>query len=119
MNAPRNRTKPLTSSSRHRPHGSGGTAAPSMPREEQTNLILGILSSFLEEDGLDQLGGYLDHVGFDIGAIRRTQDLPNAWLGHYRLKQGTYDVDRACRDLANFPPIAAEIFRLENVKKGL
>jgi hypothetical protein len=37
----------------------------------------------------------------------------NVIAGHYRLKQGKYDIDRAARDLATFPPIAARIEELK------
>ncbi len=75
--------------------------------EQQKNLILGILNTFLED--LDNLGNYIDHVGFDIGMIADPEELPRAWLGFYRIRRGQYDVDRACNDLAAWPPIAARI----------
>ena len=34
-------------------------------------------------------------------------------LGHYRVKKGCYDIDRAANDLATFPPVAAHIAELE------
>lgn len=83
--------------------------------EEQKNLILGILVDFLEE--IDDLESYARHVGFDFGALRRTEDLLDAWLAHYRIRRGQYDVDRATRDLANWPPIARRIEELQQEQR--
>lgn len=81
---------------------------------EQANMIVALLVDFLEPDMIDRLGNYFQHVRFDLPALRRPQDLVAAWLGHYRIRQGVYDVERAFNDLATFPPVAAEITRLQN-----
>lgn len=75
--------------------------------EEQKSLILGILADFLEE--IDDLEGYAKHVGFDFAVLRRPEDLIDAWLAHYRVRRGEYDVDRALEDLTTWPPIARRI----------
>ena len=75
---------------------------------EQRSMILSILCDFLEEDRIADLGDWVDHVGFDLTALRYPADLPAAWVAHYRLGRG-YDVDRALNDLLTWPPIAAEI----------
>lgn len=75
---------------------------------EQRGMILSILCDFLEEDRIEDFSDWIDHVGFDLTALRYPADLPAAWLGHYR--QGrNYDLDRALNDLLAWPPIAAEI----------
>ena len=38
------------------------------------NLLAGILVDFLEND-LNNLGTYLEHVGFDVGALGKPRDL--------------------------------------------
>jgi len=69
--------------------------------ERQKGLIYNILNMALED--LDHLGPYLDHIGFDIAAIRHPGDLHVAFLGHYRIRPGVYDVERAHQDLLNYP----------------
>ena len=88
---------------------------PQLSLEEQKKIILNILADFCTD--ADELPRFLGHVGYDIGAISHPSQLIPSYLGHCRLKTGTYDVDRACNDLATWPPIAAEIRRLIR-KKG-
>jgi len=75
---------------------------------DQRGIILSILFEFLEDDNIGDLDDWIDHVGFDLTAIRDPADLPAAWLGHYHRGRG-YDVDRALNDLLTWPPIAARI----------
>ena len=75
---------------------------------DQRRIILSILCDFLEEDRIADLGDWLDHVGFDLTALRYPADLSAAWAAHYRLGRG-YDVDRALNDHLTWPPIAARI----------
>jgi hypothetical protein len=56
---------------------------------------------------------------FDLGSVLHISELPSAWLGHYRTKKGVYDVDRACYDLSEFPPVASAIVREMNRKRML
>lgn len=83
---------------------------------DDENLIVGILNSFLEADDWSDFRAYIHHVRFDLCSFHDAKDLIPAWLGHYRLKQGVYDVDRATNDLATFPPIAARIAELKAEK---
>ena len=62
---------------------------------------------------------YFDHVGFDIPALDNSKQIPAAWLGHYRIGQGTYDTDRALLDLTTWPPISRRIFELQQEKLSL
>jgi hypothetical protein len=75
--------------------------------QEQNNIIPRIFDDFCTD--ADTMFRYLKHVGFDFEAISHVQELLPAYLGHYRLRNGTYDVERACNDLATWPPIAAMI----------
>ena len=77
--------------------------------DEQKNLILNTV--FDEEQEPAEFLNYLDHIGFDINAVENTKQLPDAVLGHYRLKQGEYDIDRAAMDLATYGPVAAAIVK--------
>lgn len=86
-----------------------------LPPDTAKNMLEGVLMDFMEND-LENLGPYLKHVGFDIGALGETSDLLPAWLGHYRIGQGTYDTDRAALDLATWPPIARAIFEAQQAK---
>ncbi|MDB2369292.1 hypothetical protein N9V68_01750, partial [Octadecabacter sp.] len=72
--------------------------------------------SILADMTPDQIGPYIAHVGFDVCAITDSTELPAAWVAHYRLGQGTYDLDRACMDLATFPPVSRRIFALQAEK---
>ena len=83
--------------------------------QDDAGLILSLLNDFLEARDHEDLRLYFRHVGFDLGALSRVQDLPAAWLGHYRVKQGVYDIDRAFRDFASYPPIAMEIIRQQRL----
>jgi hypothetical protein len=74
----------------------------------QRNLILSILSDFLEDDTISDLGDWLEHVSFDLTAIRHPADLQAAWVAHYR-RGRAYDVDRAFGDLLSWPPLAERI----------
>lgn len=79
-----------------------------MSTSEQKGLLLGILADFAQGDPQEVLD-YLDHVGFNLLCLSGSQDLGAAWCGFYRIKPGLYDIDRACADLATWPPIAAAI----------
>lgn len=85
--------------------------------QEQADMIVALLADFCEPEMIDQLGEYLQHVGFDLAALGRPQDLTAAWLGHYRIRQRVYDVDRAFNDLASYPPIASEIVRQQILQR--
>jgi hypothetical protein len=87
-----------------------------MTTKAQRDLILGILNDIA--DDASSVVDYLNHVGFDIAAINSSADLPEAWLGHYRLGQGSYDVDRATSDLLTWPPISRRVFELQQNAKG-
>lgn len=93
-----------------RPFAQKATSVP-LTTEEQKSLILGIISDMA--DDTDDLFNYFKHVGFDVSTLRNHKDLPNALLGHYRLGQGSYDVDRATMDLLTWPPIARRVFELQ------
>ena len=65
-----------------------------LPPAEAKALIVSILVNFIEENP-DDWGRYLEHCGFDIGAIEKPRGLPDAWVAHYRIGQGTYDSEGA------------------------
>lgn len=90
---------------------------PELSRQEQENIILNILDDFCTD--ADTLFRYLDHARFDIGSISHAREIPVAFLGHYRIKAGVYDVDRACNDLATWPPIAALIVEMRREQRGV
>ena len=85
--------------------------------DEQKNFILNLVF----DDELDGQGllDYLEHIGFEIAALEDTKELPKAVLGHYRIKQGEYDVDRAVMDLATYAPITAAIVEGQAEQKSL
>ena len=78
---------------------------------EQRNLILDM---FLDGDDQQDLLALIEHTGIDLAAaggdIRRVADVI---LGHYRIKKGCYDIDRAANDLVTFPPVAAYVAELK------
>lgn len=88
-----------------------------LPPDEAKNLLAGILVDLAEND-LNNLGPYLAHVGFDAGALGKPRDLLPAWVGHYRIGQGTYDTNRALMDLTTWPPIARAIFEGQQAMTG-
>jgi hypothetical protein len=82
--------------------------------EEQRHLIL---SMFFDGNDGDNFLGLIDHAGIDLAAtIGDLKRLPDVILGHYRIKKGCYDLDRAAQDLLTFPPIAARIKELKAQK---
>lgn len=84
-----------------------------IPPEVAKNMLAGLLIDMIESDEWPE---YLIHVGFDVGALTDAKDLLPAWIGHYRIGQGTYDTDRAAMDLATWPPISRRIFELQQEK---
>lgn len=95
---------------------SGSTQEPMrdpMTTAEQRDLILNILVDFLPDD----IAEYIRHVGFDIQGLGDPKNFVDAWLGHYRLGQGTYDLDRALMDLCTWPPISRRIFELQQEQR--
>lgn len=87
---------------------------------EQKNMIMNIV---FDQENLEDSGkgliSYLQHIGFDISAIESHEELVPAVLGHYRVKQGEYDIDRATMDLATYGPVAAAIVEGLSVRKSL
>lgn len=81
-----------------------------LPPEQAKTILTNILMDFAESD---ELGEYLEHCKFDIGAITTARELLPAWLGHYRVGQGTYDTDKAGMDLLTWPPISRRVFELQ------
>ena len=86
---------------------------------EQKAIILGIIASFFEQDDNTVILEFVGHVGFDLRAVNDTACFADAWLGHYRVRQGQYDVNRAINDLATWPPIAARIAELRAERDGV
>ena len=87
-----------------------------LPPEEAKNLLAGLLAEFFEDDTNTALE-YLEHCKFDLAALEVSKDILPAWLGHYRIGQGTYDTDRALKDFQTWPPIAGRIFELMEEKR--
>ena len=86
-----------------------------LPPDEAKSLLAGMLVDALEGPNP---GKYLTHVGFDLAAIQDSSELLPAWFGHYRIEQGTYDIDRAAMDLATYPPVARAIFMLQQEQRA-
>ncbi|MGO4686211.1 hypothetical protein [Hyphomicrobium sp. 2TAF46] len=85
---------------------------------DRKNLEAMVLWPFLDfaEKGEQELFAYMRHVGIQVDALdrddkRSAQDLI---LSHYRLPDGTYDVELAARDLLRWPAIAARVHELRN-----
>lgn len=87
--------------------------AASLTTEEQKSLILNILDDFASDPDVDALFGYLQHCGIPLRALRSAADIVPAFLGHYRIRPGLYDVDRACEDLRWWPPVVARLAELQ------
>ena len=64
--------------------------------EQDKATILSRFVDFAEEP--EQLIKYLGHIGFDMAAISDLKELPQAFVAHYRTKQGEYHIDRASHD---------------------
>jgi hypothetical protein len=84
--------------------------------KEQRDMILATFFSGGDDDGKGFLA-LVDHCGIDFAACNGdVMQIPNVILGHYRIKQGCYDIDRAANDLLTFPPVAARIAELQAEK---
>lgn len=92
--------------------------APDLASEEQKGLICSILADFAADPDVEVLFAYLCHCGFPLRALRSAHDILPAFLALYRIRPGHYDVDRACRHLATWPPIAARIAALQAEAKA-
>lgn len=86
---------------------------------EQKSLILSVLYMVVEAEDSETAMAYLEHAGFDLSVVEEITNLEAAWLGHYRIRQGCYDADRACEDFARWPPIAARIAELRAENSGV
>lgn len=95
----------------------GNQPAKSLSTEQQKTLILNMTMD--DEQEPDQFFEYLEHIGFDMAAIRDAKELPAAVLGHYRISKGKYDISRAANDLATFGPIASRIVELQQQQNSL
>lgn len=82
--------------------------------QDQKNTLLSMFADMLESD---DLGEYLKHILFDIDAIQKPKELPDAFVAHYRINQGNYDLDRATMDLMTWPPMSKRIFELQEAKR--
>ena len=73
-----------------------------------------ILDMFFDGDDPENFCALIEHTGIDLSAaggdVRR---VPDVIFGHYRVKKGCYDIDRAANDLATFPRVAGYIAELE------
>jgi len=82
--------------------------------EEDKGIILDHFLNLISEDGnVDEVCRFLIHCGINGDDIKRAG---GSWglavLRHYLTLDG-YDIDRAAKDLATFPPVAAAIAELE------
>ena len=76
-----------------------------------------ILDVFFDSDDPETFLALVDHAGIDLAAAAGdVKQIPDVILGHYRIKKGCYDIDRATNDLLTFPPVAAHIAGLEAQK---
>ena len=91
--------------------GNGIEPMTHLPPDEAKAMLVSMLADFAEND-LDNLVPYLKHIGFDISVLSDPKELPEAWVAHYRVAQGTYDADRALIDFQTWPPMARRIFEL-------
>ena len=66
---------------------------------QQEALILRPYVDFLMNDDIKGLFNLAQHAGINIRS-----SIADAVLGHYRLGDGKYDVDRAAEDFASRPP---------------
>lgn len=78
-------------------------------------MVLGPFLDFAEQGEL-ALFNYMRHCGIQIDSLdasdpRSAEDLI---LDHYRLADGSYDVNMSARDLARWPAIAARIHELRD-----
>src|SRR5450432_626160 len=75
--------------------------------------IIGCFTDFAENTP-DELIPYMEHCGMEVEVISAAgDDLSTLILAHYRIRPGHYDIDRAARDLATWPRIAAHIVELQ------
>jgi hypothetical protein len=77
--------------------------------ENDRDVILYWFHSF-QKQGDEALARFIVHCGIDIDAA---EELDDAIVAHYRLPDGSFDIDRAADDLATWPPVAARIKELE------
>jgi hypothetical protein len=81
---------------------------PETPAERKAILLWPFID--FAEQGEDQLVAYLTHVGINDVMVKYAGNVELAVLAHYRIGNSDhYDIDKAARDLAAWPPIARRI----------
>ena len=88
-------------------------------RNKET-MITNMLADFLTDDSVDELFSYLEHIKLDVCELPKGADgrlLMEHCFAHYR-QDGVINIDKACQDLAEYPPIAARIAELEAAKQA-
>ena len=97
------------------------TAKPSKRHRlaEQSRMILWPFVDILENGGIDELFEYLHHAGLRLGYVDlKKPDLQATILAHYQVGARRYDIDRAARDLATYPPVARLIEELRTKRQS-
>jgi hypothetical protein len=64
----------------------------------------------LQERAAEHFARCIVHCGIDVDAAPEIDD---AIAAHYRLPGGAYDIERAAKDFATYPPMAASIAALQ------
>jgi hypothetical protein len=84
--------------------------------------VLAVFTEFIEvKNDPKGLVDYCIHCGMplDVLAAADKRGLAPIILAHYRIGPGVYDLERVGQDLARWPPIAAEIARLQREKSAV
>lgn len=84
-----------------------------MKMKVQLATAAAILSVFADFDDAE-LTAFVEHCG--IRSITSGDDIGARVLAHY-WSAGSYDIDRAARDLATWPPVAARIEELSSERR--
>ena len=90
--------------------------AEQMTPAEQREFILNIFADFADEP--ETLIDFIEHAGMDLRSLQSAGNLPDMIAGHYRIKKGEYDIDRAANDLLTWPPLTSAVFSRLAERKG-
>lgn len=84
-----------------------GNANPSRSKTKATEVWMLEILTVAAEAGRPMASELLEHCGIDLAVMGTPNDVPTAWLNHYRTSTDRYDTKRLEHDVRTWPAIAS------------